>query len=128
MKKKNGVCTWDDGNGFECAEYAEGSQSGEIADLDGQCGVTGENDDKVQPIPRTAQIRQTVKDQSFGHGFDHHFTRVDAQEHVPIQIVKESTEMTTNVKQFIERKKASKLPINQFNHFPFVHSFATGLP
>jgi hypothetical protein len=77
--------TWDDGNGFKCPEYAEGSQSGEIADLDGQSGVAGEDDDKVEPIPRAAQIRQTVKDQSFGHGFDHHFARVDAQEHVPIQ-------------------------------------------
>jgi hypothetical protein len=88
--------TWDDGNGFECPEYAEGSQSGEIADLDGQSGVAGENDDKVQPIPRAAQIRQTVKDQSFGHGFDHHFTRVDAQEHVPIQCTQKAKSQTIN--------------------------------
>ena len=79
----NAVRTWYDGDGFECAEYAEGAQSGQIADLDGQRGVAGEDDDKVEPIPRTAQIRQPVEDQSLGHGFDHHLARVDAQEHVP---------------------------------------------
>lgn len=75
--------TWDDGDGFECTEDAEGAQSGQIADLDGQGGVSGKDDDKVQPIPRTPKIRQPIQDQSFGHGFNHHFARVNAQEHVP---------------------------------------------
>lgn len=75
--------TWDDGDGFECAKYAEGAQSGQISYFDGQRGVAGKDDDKVEPIPRTSKIRQPIENQSFGHGFNHHFTRVYAQEHVP---------------------------------------------
>lgn len=75
--------TWYDGDGLESAEDAEGAQSGQVADLDGQRRVATEDDDKVEPIPRVAQIRQSVEDQSFGHRFDNHLARINTQKHVP---------------------------------------------
>ena len=77
--------TWDDGDGLEGAQDAEGAQSGQVADLDAHGGVAGEDDDEVEPVPRTAQVRHPVQDQALGHGLDHHFARVDPQEHVPVR-------------------------------------------